>query len=116
MREVAAIELGAFVQETLVQIVEGVRGAQSATEGTGAVVSPKSVQVVQSGTAYVKTGLLPVARLVEFDVAVTASEEVGAKGKIGVFSLGLGAEAGGSTASSVVSRVKFGVFIQLPPA
>lgn len=118
------MDLQTFVSETLVQIVAGVKEAQSkiAELGTNASVNPGWVYETQRK----KNGQ---ASPVEFDVALTviqqssdsSAERTGGKlkgGVLSVFSAEVGTEFGdarsGSEKSETVSRVKFSVSLAQP--
>jgi len=87
-----------FVSETLKEIASGVKEAQK----------DNCVVVVRYASGTI--------REVEFDIAVTAVEETGTSGKVGisVWSIGAGMSGKTESSSSVVSRIKFGVPLQLP--
>jgi hypothetical protein len=112
------MDLKSFVAETLVQIVEGVADAQKriAELDVGAAVNPGRV----SQTAQQK---LAEPSAVEFDVAVTVSDEsatragVGASaGFLSVVSAKLDAkgEASDSFKNEAVSRIQFAVKLAQP--
>jgi hypothetical protein len=88
------MDLQTFVSETLQQIVNGISHAHK----NG---------VRSSGGA---------AENIEFDVAVTATEGTDKKGGLGllVAGIGIGGQAGSSTANTTVSRIKFSVPVFLP--
>jgi len=111
------MDLKEFVAETITQIVEGVKDAQSRAKQHGARVNP---HLTTSADLAVKHGILiasgSAAQLVGFDVAITAKEGTETKGGIGIV---VGAFALGSTGQSkeegsAVSRVKFCVPLVLP--
>ena len=111
------MDLRDFVSETLTQIVEGVKSAQSNAVDSGAKVNPKlSTSYEQAG----KQGFLQTsegyAQIVQFDVALTVTEGSGTKGGIGVFAgaINLGNSGQSKTENSSVSRVKFSVPLSLP--
>jgi hypothetical protein len=108
------VDLKEFVSQTLTQIMEGVREAQSASTH-GGVVSPtlnhfgKLSEVVQTDTGH-------FAHMVDFDVALTVEQGSGTKGGIGlvVGPVTLGSTGQSSAQNSSVSRVKFRVPVVLP--
>jgi len=111
------MDLREFVSETLTQIVEGVKNAQSNATESGATVNPRlSTSHEQAG----KQGFLftgdAYAQIVQFDVALTVTEGTGSKGGIGVFAgaINLGSSGQSQNESSSVSRVKFSVPLSLP--
>ncbi len=114
------IELREFVKESICQIIQGVADAQVACSKAQARINPPGLNYSKSKSDTLfwdpKSGL--VAERVEFDVAVTATDEKGTKGGIGIFvgpvSLGSQGQSGKETSSS--SRIKFGTFVVLPAA
>ncbi len=114
------VDLRTFVAETISQIIEGVEEARARATG-GAVVNPPLVHLDSATLG--KQGLLlatgrshEAAQLVQFDVAVTATEGKGTKAGVGVvlgvLSLGAGGQSQAET--SAANRVKFCVPITLP--
>jgi len=106
-----------FVRESLEQIVKGACAAANSVTEHGALVNPSHHIVEASKLGGFVTGdRSRMAFPVEFDVAVTASEEVGSQLKIGVVAGFLGAGGSGkeSETSARVSRIKFSVFLALP--
>jgi hypothetical protein len=114
------MDLQAFVRNALVQIVEGIKGAQDATAESMSGGSRKgrinpSIASLQGDMA--KQGFLvssngePV-RLVEFDVAVTVEEKAGAETGIKVLGLSIGGDLQNKEAST--SRLRFAVPIEYP--
>jgi hypothetical protein len=99
------VELGDFVRETLVEILEGVKAAN--VEAKKHVPGEKNVYVL-TGTGFKESGF------VEFDVAVTSAstETTGAGGGIKLHVLS--ANVGGENRASAerVSRIRFKVGIQ----
>jgi len=111
------MDLKEFVAETLCQIVEGVRDAQTRAAKHGARVSPP---FTASADLAVKQGFLiasgDAAQMVQFDVAISAKEGKGTKGGIGlvVGPITLGSAGHSSQESTGTSRVKFCVPLVLP--
>ena len=111
------MDLKEFIRDTLTQIAEGAAEAQVNISALGGEVAPS----IRTGTYMElgKHGLLSAengyAHMVEFDVALTASEGTGTKGGIGVFlgavTLGSGGES--KSESSSLSRIKFSIPISL---
>ena len=109
------MNLAEFVEETLSEILAGIRAAQK-KEGGGAI-----------GAAGVVTGspnqphptlLLPgfdgvVFTAVEFDVSVLAETSGGGKGALKVWSVG-SIEGGGKRSDQQTSRVRFAVHVKIP--
>lgn len=112
------MDLKTFITETLGQIVNGVHDAQKAVAGVpGAAINP---ELYSSGADLAKNGLMQsdgsVAMLVQFDVAVAATEGTGTKAGIGVVAavFSLGAQGQSNQENSASSRVKFCVPLTLP--
>lgn len=114
------MELQEFIKESLVQIVRGVEGAVEALEDTTAIISPSRYHCTehhafkyeqQENRKYRRS-----VQLVDFDVAVSASEGKETKGGIGVVvaSFTLGTTGKSDATSGTVSRIKFRVPIVLP--
>ena len=103
------MELKDFIAETLSQIIEGVRIAQSTEDGA-------NVNAAMSGAEFgghlVNVGTYGVATRVDFDVAVTAESKGGAGAKLNVF--GVGAEGGASHTAGSANRINFSVPVRLP--
>ncbi len=96
------MKLEDFVAQTLKEIINGVKKAQSDTSQTGAVINT--------------TPPTERSRIVEFDVAVTTTEGTKTEGGAGVFvgPIGLGTRGASDASTSSVSRVKFSVPVQFP--
>ena len=78
------MELKDFVKETLLQITQGIKEAQEATEEYGSVINPSSYNSGENyNHATIKNKKYPIQD-VEFEVALTASTEEGNKSGIGV--------------------------------
>ena len=105
-----SVELGEFVSEALEQIIVGVRTAQEKTAGAVAPLTK-----AQSEDAYFG-GTRRQAQLVEFDIAITATQESGRGAKIGVLAatLGVGVEKQVAEQTERVSRVRFSVPVVFP--
>jgi hypothetical protein len=111
-----------FVAQSLREIFEGVTEAQRAVQTLGGKVNPKVQRVFSEsqhgGTnlalGWSKTGDL--IHVVEFDVAVTATEGEETKAGIGVVAniFALGTQLKSDQLSSAVSRIQFRVPVSLP--
>ena len=104
------MDLDTFIVETLRQIVKGVKEAQQHDDCKGALINPVNAR---GGGATTQVAINPI----DFDVALTVSQENAKEGKasIGLACLGIGGQGKATTASSCVSRVKFSVPTILPP-
>jgi hypothetical protein len=115
------MELKDFVEESLVQIARGIEAASKALEDTNAHINPKNVYVNSDsrqnyGRLVKKQEYNPVVELVEFDVAVHASEGKETNGKIGISvgSIGLGAGGKSQETNRSESRIKFKIPVVFP--
>lgn len=112
------MELKDFVEASLTQILAGTKAAKEKVAETGGDVSPV---LWGQPDHFLKQSILQsdkgqCVHMVEFDVAVTATDGTGTKGGVGVvagvFNLGSAGES--RQESSVVSRLKFKVPVVLP--
>ena len=99
----------------------GIAAASKALEDTNAHINPQNVHV--NGETRQNYGRLdpkgkynPVVELVEFDVAVHASEGTETNGKIGISvgSIGLGAGGKSQESNRSESRIKFKIPVAFP--
>jgi hypothetical protein len=96
-----------FVSETLIQIVAGVAAARDKQAGVGV-----HTLIPDGHTKSLVTSTGRTAFMVEFDVAVTATDKTQADGKAGISVVqvfNVGGEHSQTTEHSSVSRVKFTV-------
>jgi hypothetical protein len=114
------MDLREFVKEALLQVVSGVTEAQEAVHAKGGYVNPSALSHVGDHSQTTLFATLSSGQnvfLIDFDVAVTASESVDAGGsaKLSVVSL-FSAQVGGKSATSTesVSRIRFKVPLALP--
>ncbi|MDX5362717.1 MAG: hypothetical protein LPJ91_00985 [Pseudazoarcus pumilus] len=115
------MELKDFVRESLVQISMGISEASEALKTTNAHINPKNIYVNADnrqnyGRLHHDKTYYPVVELVEFDVAVHASEGTETNGKIGISigSIGLGAGGKSQESNKSESRIKFRVPVTFP--
>jgi Trypsin-co-occurring domain 2 len=109
------VNLAEFVEETLSEILTGIRAAQG-REG-GEAVGAGFTTGLTSGSNIAGTNLFHshaagVFTVVDFDVSVAA--ETTATGKGGIRVMSIGAEGGAERKSQEASRVKFAVQLKLP--
>lgn len=108
------MNLKQFVAETLKQITQGVKKAQSEV-AEGAVVNPKIWMAQRSDAAKMKileSNAGKWIHLVDFDVAVSVDETKATIEGIGLFVVGpvaLGTQGQSSSENTSVSRLKFQV-------
>jgi hypothetical protein len=91
------IELKKFIEETLVQIVKGVKASQDEVKGIGGEICPTGLYFSEGGETRViyKPGR-GIVQTVEFDIAlsVTKATALGGKAGIAVNIASVGGEAG----------------------
>ena len=103
------MNLKEFVEETLTEILDGIKAAQG-KDGGGAVGALTSIAGTHSNT--IAMGSRGYLAIVDFDVSVGA--ETTAEGKGGIRVMSIGVEGGGQHKSHELSRVKFSVPVVLP--
>ena len=108
------LKLQEFVSDTITQIINGVKASQEKISDSGGVVNPTSSSL--KSDYYEAGGTLTRVENIEFDVAVTVSEESEGKAGAGIFvaGFGLGAQEINSELSSSLSRIKFKVPVVFP--
>jgi len=103
------MELKDFVAKTLLQVIEGVRIAQSGEDGP-------NVNADMAGASFggnlINVGSYGVATRVDFDVSVTAESSAGAGAKLTVMGVGVGGGAEHKAGSA--NRISFSVPVRLP--
>ena len=118
------MDLKDFVEQTLVQIIEGVQAAQDKTRLTHGyvdqrdVVNPRLMERADNAPKgkYYMTQLGEVAQMVKFDVAITTdrSSEAKAGAGIRIAGVGFGGDVSGVDRDSTVSRISFEVPLAFP--
>ncbi len=112
------MNLQEFVTQTIIAIINGVADAK--TKLGEDRVNPEVDAFDRNHNAANSVRLMDkkgnIMRNVTFDVAVTASQDTGTKGSIGIFVAGVGLGTQGQTekSNSTVSRVQFTVPVILP--
>ena len=108
------MELQEFVEQSLTQIICGVKAAQKSAAEHGAIINPRELSTTLCEDY--KTGVL--AQSCDFDVALTATHGSESKAGLGVFLGGFGAGGQGKEGfeSKSLSRIKFSVMLVLPVA
>lgn len=111
------IELKKFVEETLVQIVKGVKASQDDIKNIGGEICPTGLYF--SGGSETRVIYKPgkgIVQTVEFDIALTVTKATALEGKAGI-AIHI-ASAGGETSlektREALNRVKFTVPVLLP--
>ena len=113
------MNLDEFISETLKGIVKGVKDAQQFAKDNDAVINPYLHQnhKAQTMVLYDEHGMEPRALYqLNFDIAVTASEESekSGHGGINVLSMKFGGDLSNKGLAQSVSRVQFTLFVVLP--
>ncbi|TGD70331.1 hypothetical protein E4634_21170 [Mangrovimicrobium sediminis] len=116
------MNLKQFVSESLVEIIEGITDAQARIASEDAQVVPNVSNLFtksQSGGTNLALGWDSNGNLIhilEFDVAVTATEGTETKGGIGVVAgmFAVGSQGRSEEMSQSISRLKFRVPISFP--
>lgn len=114
------MDLDEFVKQTLVHISRGVKESQEEVRSLGGFSNPAvyaSSSAAAQGTHFGDAGNGHSVLLIDFDVAVSATDaaEGGGKGKISVVKM-FSAEAGAklSSVNETTSRIQFKVPLALP--
>jgi len=127
MSKQSPIQLQDFIRETLVQIANGINEANLTLANTNATVNPPFIlsdpknpklygYLVDDPEDNAYESTRQHVDLIDFDVAVHASEGKQTKGGIGIAVATIGLGAGGRSDSSVSSesRIKFSIPMVLP--
>jgi hypothetical protein len=107
------VNLAEFVEETLSEILQGIRAAQK-KEGGEAIGAQGIAFAPQRETLLAKGSMHDIFTEVEFDVSVVAETSGGGKGELKVWSVG-SIEGGGKRSNQETSRVRFAVHVKIPP-
>ena len=114
------LELKEFVSQSLLQIFEGVKQAQSKTKEMNGSVAPNNFRMSNkeipnhpSVIGYVHQA--PVIS-VDFDVSITTQDTTKEKAGLGIFItvLALGGQVGSESIDNQLSRLRFSIPIILP--
>jgi Pyruvate/2-oxoacid:ferredoxin oxidoreductase gamma subunit len=106
-----------FISESLTQIINGVKKAQTHAEQNGAKVNSSTFRRAKTiGDSYYDLNSGSSVQVIDFDIAVTAKEQGGSSGRAGVFVtvFGAGIEGSESSENFTSNRIKFSVPISLP--
>ena len=112
------MELKNFISQALTEIIQGVSDAQQVLGDNGKFINPELSTQQGDHEKHGKNVSIQgqLVEIVEFDVAVTATEGTETKGGIGVVAgfFAIGSQGQSSSENSAVSRIKFSVPITLP--
>jgi hypothetical protein len=107
--ETSSMNLAEFVDESLTEILAGIRAAQK-KEG-GDAIGAEFPALAGKGLL-VGGGRMGNFTVVDFDVSVVADTKAGGKGGLKVWGVGIEGEAGRS--SQQTSRIRFSVQVRIP--
>lgn len=111
------LDLKVFIREALMDIVEGIKEAQSIDEQTGKYIASRLTYNMKSpDDALIIKGNRDIGTIVEFDVAVTADARSSSdgRGSIKVFPLEFGGKHERQAQNITATRMKFAVPILIP--
>ena len=103
------MELSKFVEESLKQILKGVKQAQTAENGEN--INAEGANVPDGKNVY-SAGTFGTFTIVEFDIAVSA--ETSGKGGANLQVFGVGFEGGGEHKAGHANRIGFAIPVRLP--
>ncbi len=109
------MELKDFVEETLLQIIQGVKSAQEKGLKDGAIISPGYIDTKNQRSTY--NGTEYTINEVEFEVELTVTEGKENKKGIGVAfgSFAIGGQNKSDANNTSLTKIKFSVPVGLPP-
>lgn len=113
------MELNKFISESLKSIISGINDAQDFAKDNGAIINPDlrkwDYDKMFSIERHREDGFVAVYK-VDFDIAVSATDEKSSGGKAGlnVYSLSLGGNKSKTEQNETISRIKFSVNTALP--
>ena len=119
------MNLKEFIKETITEISGAITECNSELSGNGTVVNPRNVLGADYSSEKIygymakpteETDLRRPVHLVNFDVAVTATDKTGKKGGIGIAvgSIGLGAQGKSEAENVSFSKLTFSIPVALP--
>jgi hypothetical protein len=113
------MDLKKFITQSLVEIMTGLKDAQDQLRGSHARICPTLSDAITPGGQQTLIGRSTKGQaiaLVEYDIAVEASNEAGGGGEIKVLGglIGAGVEGKKSKAEKIASRIKFSVPVAYP--
>lgn len=107
------MELKEFVKTAITQISDGILEAKEEATGKGLLINPQGLAVGGKGDKYLKFGGWRYVQDIEFNVAVTATDEANAGGGIKVASI-LNIGGGVKETNSSISTINFKVPVAFP--
>lgn len=111
------MDLKEFIKETMGSIAAATSELQRELADTGVLINPPVSHERDVYNPSRDTNFQRLVEKIEFDAAVTASQETSGAARAGlrVMSLELGASGERAVGSESISRVKFSIPITLPP-
>lgn len=121
-KEIGTSEIGTslekFVQSTLIQITRAVKDSSKTIEELGGVITPRARggPEIAAKTGYLRSPRKVPITIVEFNIAVTATDSGETEAGISVISgfVGVGAREKEKFSDSYVNRISFRIPIELP--
>lgn len=109
------MDLSDFVSKALIQIIDGVKSAQSHAVKEGALIAEKYEAEGSDWTGKAEAWSFNYQQ-VEFDVAITTGNVTEGKAGAGLIVAGftIGAQTKGELSNQTYSRIKFTVPVRLP--
>jgi hypothetical protein len=110
------MELRDFISSTLTQLIDGIVNAQEYAQSKGAIINPSDRFVSNFEKMSRTEKNLKLVHVIEFDVAVTVSENKQLKGGIGIVvpELSIGYQGSINKQKNAVSRIQFSIPVILP--
>lgn len=110
------MELREYITESLKQLIDGIVDAQEYAKSKGASINPQGLKMLAGRLEIVgNSAYTEIPQIIEFDIAVTASEGGEAKAGLGVFAVvGGGAQATMQDSNIKANRIRFSVPVMFP--
>lgn len=110
------MELRDFISSTLTQLIDGISNAQEYAQSKGAKINPVDKFSSNFDKMSRTEGKLELVHIIDFDVAVTVSENKQLQGGIGIVvpELSIGYQSSINNQKSAVSRIQFSIPVILP--
>lgn len=116
------MRLSEFISQTLIEIIDGVSGAQEHAKEKKAAINPKHINWSdRKQSHYIETKAVgrdeaPMITPIDFEILLTVNEDDKAQGGIGIFaaSLGIGVKGEVSETTEAIHKINFKVMTQLP--
>jgi len=110
------MELKDFVKTTITQISEAILEVQADNQDNGLIVNPQGLATGSKGDHHLRTGGWRYVQAIEFDVALSVTENSGKDGKLtvrtGFIDASLGGKGGGQ--NNTTTSLKFKIPVAFP--